>query len=331
MNTAEYLFGHRNAPPSPGLVVLGEDFGEGEGPMPEPPSDWILPTVDELLQAVAEMDQAIALQDDARYIQRDANPDFAYTEFGEASRITAIARERIRPKVGGAQPEPPPPEPPPPARILSVYGTYSGHGLAVDAYPGRTEDEQAWGPHHDIPIVAPVDGRVEVYQLGTPLGTADAEPEPRYTAQWHALADGWTCLATPQQTMYVAVFYPSQPLTIHGQSIGHLHYGHVRSDIKAGPVRQGEQFATVWDSGIRFEPGVPNARAAHVHCCAGAGTQLSPNGDLTGLLAVLAQGWTPTSVGTVPGPQEYSAGGWTAGRRTSDFTREGRPIPPMPS
>lgn len=210
-----------------------------------------------------------------------------------------------------------------------MYGTYSGHGLARDAYPGLTEEMVQWGPHHGIPLVAPADGRIEVYSFGTPLDVAAMAAE--YRANWQALSEGWTCLADPLQAMYVAVWWPSGAYSVAGQRIGHLHYGHVHAAIKAGPIRQGEQFATVWDSGIRFEPGVPNARAAHVHCCAGAGAQLAPNGDLDGRLAVLAQGWEVTDIGFAPGPTDYQSGRYTAGRLTSDFTRAGKPIPPMPS
>ena len=178
-----------------------------------------------------------------------------------------------------------------------------------------------------------------MYTFGTPLNMAQAMDE-RYQAQHRALFEGWGCRVPltrvasdfySGQTMYVAVFWPSAPLTIEGQHVGHLHYGHVRSDVRSGPVRTGEQFATSWDSGIHFEPGVPNARAAHTHCCAGAGTTLSPNGDLPGRLAAVAQGWAVVDVGTVPGPSDYQGGAYCAGRRLADFTSGGHPLPPMPS
>ena len=74
-----------------------------------------------------------------------------------------------------------------------------------------------------------------------------------------------------------------------------------------------------------------NTRAGHLHACAGAGTQLSPNGDLDGRLAVIAQGWQATDLSNMPGPQEYQSGRYCAGRLTSEFTQAGRPIPPMPT
>lgn len=176
--------------------------------------------------------------------------------------------------------------------------------------------------------MAPANGRVEVYSFGTPLAQQAAALQ---VAPWVELFTDWVCWASPQQAMYVAVFWPSAPLTIEGQRIGHLHYGHVRSDVRTGAVSKGQQFATVWDSGIRFEPGVPNARAAHTHCCAGAGTTLSPNGDLPGRLAAVAQDWKVTDVGFVPGPTEYQSGQFCAGRKLADFTQTGKPIPPMPA
>lgn len=240
-----------------------------------------------------------------------------------------------------------PPGEGPAAPILAVIGTYSGHGQAADSYAGRTPEETAWGPHHGIPLVAPADGRIEVFSFGTPLSVLAADPD--YADRYHALFGGWTCMAPPPvlpertftpgeplpmieplQTMFVAVFWPSASLTIEGQRVGHLHYGHVRADIKAGAVRQGEPFATAWDSGIRWEPRL-NTRAAHTHCVAGSGTALSPNGDLPGRLAAVAQGWDVTDGGTLPGPQDYETGRYCAGRLLSDFTRAGKSLPPMPS
>lgn len=227
-----------------------------------------------------------------------------------------------------------PPDPSPAPTLRGVYGTYSGHGLAQDLYGGATDEQVQWGPHHGLPLVAPCRGHVELYAFG--VGSAGlAAVNPAYARQHLALFAGWTC-GVPAlyglQTMYVAVFWPDEPLTVDGQRIGHLHYGHVRSDVQAGPVDAGQQFATSWDSGVRFESmGVPTARAAHTHCCAGAGAQLSPNGDLDGRLAVAAQGWTTTDARTMPGPTDYASGRYCAGRLLSDFTRAGRELPPVPS
>ena len=116
--------------------------------------------------------------------------------------------------------------------IRAVYGTYSGHGMAKDVYPGRTEEEVRWGPHTGIPIIAPAAGRVEVYHFGTPLETLGGD----YRVNQIALFDGWTCIApddvraqdvTPQQTMHVVTWYPDEPFAVEGQRVGHCHYAHV--------------------------------------------------------------------------------------------------------
>jgi len=304
-------------------------------PVPPPPDPE--PDVSDVDQAGREMDAAMALLDAARYDLRDTDPDAAWTYVGEASRIMGVARDRL-PKVPPA-PDPPSPGPePPPVPVLSgVYGTYSGHGLAQDLYGGTTDEQVQWGPHHGLPLVAPVDGRVELYQIGTPLSaqTGLAAFDPVYRVNWHALSDEWVCRVPPHlgaQVMYVAVFWPTGPLWLNGTRCGHLHYGHVRSNVTTGSVAAGQPFATTWDSGIRFEnAGITNARAAHTHCCAGAGTTLSPNGDLDGRLAVLAQGWSVTDLRSIPGPSDYQSGAYCAGRRLTDFTSGGHPIPPLPS
>jgi hypothetical protein len=225
-----------------------------------------------------------------------------------------------------------PPEPPTEQRLACVYGTYPGHGNAEDAYPGWTDETVNWGPHHNIPIIAPADGRVERYAFGTPLDAASAWESDEYVINWTALFEGWICRTVdPLQTMNVLVWYPSAPFTVGNQRVGHLHYAHVRSDIKTGPVKQGEAMGYSADSGIRFEPGNPVARAAHVHCCAGAGTNLSPNGDLPGVLAIIAQGWQATDIHSVPGPAQYQQPNlYCAGRLYSDFQKAGKPPPPMP-
>lgn len=225
--------------------------------------------------------------------------------------------------------------PPPTPRIQVVYGTYAGHGLAKDAYGGYTPEQLAWGPHHNIPIKAPVDGRVELYQIGTPLAQnawilGNGMNPLDYRVCWASLSSGWTCMAGPLQTMFVAVFWPASTLVIDNVRIGHLHYGHVHQDVKTGPVAAGDTFALSWDSGIRWEPSI-QTRAAHTHCCAGAGSTLSPNGDLDGTLAIKAQGWNATALASVPGPLQYQSGQYCAGRLRNDFTAAGKPIPPMPS
>lgn len=306
----------------PGLVRMAPDFGAGDG--------GGTVTIDELCdQGISLIEQAqdnrVTMLDGVGNWEADRDSYRALTVDTFDHRIGPIRNvlEAIKalPKTGEPTPEP--------MRIGAVIGTYSGHGLAKDAYAGLTTEQVHWGPHHGLPIVAPADGRVELYQIGTPLGMVTAQGQ-EYTANHMALFAEWVCLADPLQTMAVAVWWPAAPFTVEGQRIGHLHYGHVRGDVRTGAIAKGEQFAQSWDSGIRFEPGVPKARAAHTHCCAGAGTTLSPNGDLPGRLAAVAQGWTVTDIGTVPGPTDYQGGRYTAGRLTSDFTQAGKPIPPMP-
>jgi len=236
-------------------------------------------------------------------------------------------------------PKPPEPPEPTPERLGCVHGTYQGHGLARDAYPGWDADMVNWGPHHGHPLVAPADGTIEVYRFGTPLpGGRFATVEPIealgdvYVGRWRQLTEGAVCFAVGQQ-MIVAVWWPAAPYYVAGTHVGHLHYGHVADSVRTGWVAGGDTFAYSWDSGIRFEPGNPTARAAHVHCCAGSGRLLSPNGDLPGELAIAAQGWAPvTDLRTVPGPLDYQVPNrYTAGRLLSDFTSAGEPLPEMPA
>jgi hypothetical protein len=335
VNIHDYIVTHQR-PLNPvrrwGLLQLdAADFGGGAEPMPDTQHEiaWRV----EAIRAAVALAQADRCAWDATKIQyQQSMKQIMDVDIGP---IDDLAREigelNAAPKAPGPTPQPPPAPTP---RLAGVYGTYSGHGQAVDLYGGRTDAEVQWGPHHGLPLVAPVDGRVEVYQIGTPLSNAQAVQAMGWerAAIWHALADGWTCWAAdPLQTMYVAVFWPSAPLVIEGQRIGHLHYGHVLGNIQTGVVTKGEQFAITWDSGIRFEPSIPHARAAHVHCAAGAGTALSPNGDLPGRLAAVAQGWALTPLGSVPGPQDYLSGRFCAGRLLRDFHENGKVIPPMPA
>jgi hypothetical protein len=341
-----YVASHAGWAPDGLASPLRPDFGVVEGPLPEPPPEEADGAAAIRARTQELRDRVVAIQLDrcawdadyeayrASMVQicdHDAGPIHDV-----ANQIDAALPPKVEPPPG----EPPPGPPPAPRAVGCVYGTYSGHGLAVDAYAGRTPHEIAWGPHHWIELRAPADGTIVVYQLGTPLAQTawqalaahSGVPIDVYAANYQALWAGWRCWATPLQTMIVAVWYPSARYVLEGIGIGHLHYGHLHPAVEAGAIRAGAVFGRSWDSGIRFEPGVPRARAAHTHCCAGAGAQLSPNGDLPGRLAVLAQGWAPaTDIGTVPGPPEYFRGLYTAGRLTSDFERAGQPLPPLPS
>jgi hypothetical protein len=232
---------------------------------------------------------------------------------------------------------------------LSLQGvavTYQGHDPARDAYLGHTDDEVQWGPHDSWPLIAPSDGTVQRFDQGTPLlGEATVAPveDPEYAAQRRALFDGWVCRVPPApvprgaevgpvgfgQTMHVAVFWPDQPLQTSGGPLRAIWFGHVRSNVRTGRVRRGEKFAETGASGIQFErAGIPNARAAHAHACASATGQLSPNGDVSGMLACEAMGWRVEFIGSNgPGPQQYMTGAFCAGRRLSDFHQAHQPLP----
>lgn len=227
---------------------------------------------------------------------------------------------------------------PAPTALHGVAISYPSHSPARDLYLGYTDDQVAWGRHDGLPITAPVAGVVSLYAFG--VGSQLLSMSAEYQAQHAALFTGWVCSVHPAdlmaalQTMYVAVLVYDTPISTPYGTVRVDWAGHVNGNVKTGRVAQGEQYAESWDSGIRFEnSGVPNARAAHIHACASATGTLTPNGDLDGLAFAAARGWQPIRyLGEVgPGPTQYQQGGWTAGRRTSDFTSAGKPIPPMPS
>lgn len=238
----------------------------------------------------------------------------------------------------GPEPEPDPAPQPAPAAVLSGFGgTYSGHGLARDCYLGTDPEMVAWGPHHGIDLLAPAPGRVELYQFGTPLAGAAAS-DREYQQRHHALFDGWVCSAQRDvmmggrlfgaQTMFVAVYWPDDPRRVgNGQVYRAAGAGHCRSDVPVGRVNAGDRWATTWDSGVRFEGQGLQVRAAHVHLTGFTG-QLSPNGDIDGLLVAEDLGLQVRNVGIIAGPNDYLAGSWIAGRPKREWA--GRALPPMP-
>ena len=259
------------------------------------------------------------------------------------------------------------------AAVIALQGvavTYQGHGQARDIYLGRTDEEVQWGPHDSWPLLAPSDGRVELYDSSTPLpgaavgAAAPEDADPEYLARRKALFDGWVCRVpaescpptsvppasyspervpregvppaaaiTPAagvgQTMHVAVFWPDQLLQTSGGGLRAIWFGHVRGNVRTGRVRRGDQFAETGASGIQFErAGVSTARAAHAHACASATGQLSPNGDVDGLLACEAMGWRVQFIGSNgPGPTQYQTGLYCAGRLLTDFHTAHKPLP----
>jgi hypothetical protein len=384
----DYLLTHREPPPAVGLLVLREDFGAQPAPPPEPvpppepppPPDWVR----QIDEAAAEIQRLVAQAqadrcpwDASKATYQRSMAQIMDHDIGPIHDWAAQIRALL-PKAGEPAPAPPPspapppapapPPSPPPARVLGFGVSYQGHDPAVDCYPGLTDEQREWGPHHGIEIAAPAPGRVEAYTFPTPLAVyRELEPEARDALR--ALFRGWCCVerdsrshwllawvrravyfddapledpddalwvtpdapVLPYQTMYVAAYWPDEPLVVDGQRLRLLHFGHVHPTIRTGRVQAGDVFARVWDTGIRFEVVGIQARAAHVHCAASTSGQLSPNGDISGLLAIKALGWDVQFRGAQgPGPNEYYSGQWVAGRRRSDFQQAGRPIPPMP-
>lgn len=232
----------------------------------------------------------------------------------------------------------PGPTPPPTAAIRGVAVTYAGHDPARDCYLGYTAEQVAWGPHHGIPFIAPAAGAVSLYSFPTPIAGAaqGGLTSQQYMANHAALFGGvFLCgmplaqLAALGQTMYFVLYQPAVPLA----GLKALWFGHARGNAQVGPVATGEWFGESWDSGVHFETaGVPNARAAHVHCCASTTGALTMNGDVDGLRAAAAMGWQVEFIGSNgPGPTQYQGGAYCAGRLLSDFTNGHHPIPPMPS
>jgi hypothetical protein len=245
--------------------------------------------------------------------------------------------------------DPPPPPPPPPVSLITgVAVTYAQHDPAKDVYGGYSDDQVKWGPHHGLPFIAPADGVVTLYSFPTPLlprlGMGDlhsgsAIDDALYQMNHDALFGGdFICglsaveLRAIGQTMYFIVYQPDVPIqTSYGPfKVG--WGGHARSNAKVGRVVKGDKYGESWDSGIHFEPGVPEARAAHVHACASATGNLTMNGDISGLAWCEVHGWKVAFIGSNgPGPTQYQQGAYCAGRLRSDFTAAGKQPPPMPS
>jgi hypothetical protein len=232
------------------------------------------------------------------------------------------------------------PPPPPPAPVVGLAGSYAGHDPAIDAYLGGP-----WGPHHGIALQAPAPGRVELYQFGTPLPVLPADPV--YARNHADLFRGWVCIASPpyqtgvgagQQQMAVFVWWPDTPYVVAGVPLLWIGGAHVDpTSVRQGHVNTGDTMALTSNSGINFErAGYAEARAAHWHAICGRSRQLSPNGDVSGALAIQALGFPAPVLGPKPGPTQYEQRGadgkclYCAGRLRSDFLAAGKPIPPMP-
>jgi hypothetical protein len=75
-------------------------------------------------------------------------------------------QDQIKNLLGEQPPVPPGPQP---VTLRGYAVTYPGHDPARDIYLGLTDTQAQWGPHHDLPIVAPTAGTVYLYQFPTPL------------------------------------------------------------------------------------------------------------------------------------------------------------------
>lgn len=236
----------------------------------------------------------------------------------------------------------PPPDPPPLSHYQGFAVTYAGHDPARDVYLGTSPDQKEWGRHDGLPVLAPEPGRVELYQFATPLNLPTGT-DPEYARHHEELfGAGWVCMAPiadPRtatarlygtQAMFVAVYWPDAAIRLaNGQMLKAAWFGHCRGDVAVGRVDTGGRICTSWDSGIRFENNGITARAAHVHCCGSATGTLSMNGDVDGLLVAQALGWQVEYRGaTGPGPNDYMAGNYVAGKPRSQWG--GHAIPPIP-
>jgi hypothetical protein len=318
---------------NPGLLQLADDFGDGE-------SEGAVDTaaIDARLDAIranVAYVQSIRPTASKTKAQILAALDVIYNDnLGPFDDLAREAKELLHaPKV-----DVPPVAPPTTSGLYGVAVSYPSHGMARDLYLGYTDDQVQWGAHSNLPITAPVAGTVTLYSMATPLAVVQAMGA-EYHAQHVALFSEWVCslpladLVALGQNMYIAVLVYDTPLSTPYGVVRADWAGHVKGNVKGGRVAQGEQYAESFDSGIRFElAGVSNARAAHIHACASATGTLTPNGDLDGLAFAAVRGWAPiTYLGEVgPGPTQYQQGGWTAGRRTADFTLAGKPLPPLP-
>jgi hypothetical protein len=337
---------------SVGQIKMAEDFGAsaapGTGGYGEVQSRLL--AIQALCNKGGEEDPQQAL----RYARADLAPFFSSTKYTKAQMAQAgkdlgafladiqqtlgpiyehaqVALDQF-PKVNE------PHEPPSTPALLGHGGSYLGHGDAIDGYLGGL-----WGPHHGIELRAPARGRVELYTFPTPLDafTTGAD-DPSYVQRHNDLFRGWSCMlphdpqaadvGTLAQTMYVMVYWPDQPLVVDGVTLRWLGGGHCQgASVRPGIVEKGDLLCRTWNSGIDFEARGILARAAHVHAICGRTTTLSPNGDVSGWLALRAFGYDRAGMWEhgVPGPDQYMGGGYIAGRPKSDWA--GRPIPPIPA
>lgn len=296
-----YVLEHREAPPAVGLLVVGEDFGEGE----EPPVDA------DLVQVRLELAQVRALLDDARYINRAADPDFAWTEIGEASRILEIVESRL----GKAEPVPgPEPTPVPvPLRGFTARTHWEGSPYALDVYAGPK----------GTPIRLKLGGTAEGWGSITPLRDHPQTAPSHWTLN-EAWSSGWgvstnptapsICMQTLGEMMFTWVLRAT-----NGNSYA---ISHVLQAATFGAVVPWQTVALLGDSGIQglCGSGCPDCQPAHMHVFGWWGHGPMPSNGLGTIPGVLVcdhlgieiEEW----VSAIPGPQQYQACQAKAGRFT---------------
>lgn len=244
----------------------------------------------------------------ARYELRESDPEAAWTYVGEAARLTENLPDDAV--------VPPPPPPPPVATMDSFGGTYdASHGMAFDLYPNGED-----GPHPGFAFFCPAECIVERYAFQ--IGVAGKLEVHHHTGSYAGKAinrngeldellryysDPMNLLAAGP--MIISVATPNVPVTINGYRAVRFWYGHVQDGFGLGRRLNGDMLFRCGTSGLESLPGEPG----HVHCCASATGQLTPNGDLPGIIAAKWVGRNPR-VTWVPGPQQYMTGRYYRGK-----------------
>lgn len=287
---------------------------------------------------------ALARFDTARYELRTPGvDDTAWTWAGEGARLLGVEIPQVE-ALEGQPPPPPPPPPSPPTVQLQGFGVtyhYPGadHDPAKDIYLGPDPDSGEWGQHWGLDVLAPVTGLVSIYQFPTPLLPRVGAPHlatDDYLRNHAALFAGalrpGSCYYAGQlgtQTMFFALLSFDTPQRLRNSRLCKgIWIGHCRSDAAVGRVNAGDRFCTTWNSGINFEADGIVARASHAHTCGTISGALSMNGEVDGLLIAELLGWQVRDAGIGPGPNEYLAGQYRAGKPVSAW--QNRPLPPPP-
>lgn len=203
-------------------------------------------------------------------------------------------------------PDPDPGPGQPPILVgVNQFGSYTGHGYALDNYP-RGRGQNSKGFARTLPIA----GRIQKYSFQGPL-----LKQPGYVFDALALHETAEVelihrLGTSLNT---AVFYPEKPLIgpRSGRQIRAFWVSHVDASIPEGDYQPNKLAWIVSDSGLEFERLGIKAEAAHEHWAVSYSGNLTPNGEGDPSELFEFFGWPSQNVVTVPGPQEYlNRRGW---------------------